>query len=178
MPTEAWIRWMRDAAVPAARSSGGARAELGVRADGVLLRSSGLHGKVHRLAVNTNRGSVRHGAHWRREIATADGISPPGGAEAIPVLQGPRSSVEAPGSFTASRQSLCGGLQGSGLGSSAWPWRRKALSSNGDADMVAAGCGGDGVVRWVRRGPARVVKRARPRSRRAGRAGDRRRSWP
>jgi hypothetical protein len=176
--TKAWIGQMRDATMPAVRSSGGARAELGVRADGVLLRSSGLHGKVHRLVVNTNRGSVRHEAHRRREIATADGISTPGGAEAIPVLQGPGSSVEAPGSFTASRQSLCRGLQGLGLGGSVWPRRRKALRSNGNADMVAAGCGGDGVVRWVRRGSARVVKRARPRSRCAGRAGDHRRSRP
>ena len=36
-----------------------------------------------------------------------------------------------------------------------FPGGADALHSNGDASVVAAGCGGDGVVRWVYRGHGR-----------------------
>jgi len=126
----------------------------------------------HELRVSEARGSpAARNRHGGRDL-TSGGCRSDSGAAGARVERG------GPGMLHASMQSLCGGLQGSGLGGSAWPRRRKALRNNGDADVVAAGCGGDGVVRWVRRGSARVVKRSRPRSRGAGRAGDRRRSRP
>ena len=142
MLTEAWIGWMRDAAVPVARSSGGARAELGVRADGVLLRSSGLHGKVRRRAVNTNRGSVRHGAHRRREIATADGISTPGGCRSDSGAAGARVERGGPGKLHGVEAKP---LQGSaGLGARRFG---VATAAQGSAQQWQCGHGGCGMWR-------------------------------
>ena len=73
------------------------------------------------------RGLGRVKGHRRREIETAVELTFGGRQTQSLVLQGSRSSVETPGSFTASMQSLCAALVGLGCGGVAWRQRRREL---------------------------------------------------
>ena len=70
--TVRWIGRRCDAVVPAARSSGGARAALEVGDAGVELRESGSRGSTPDGSVKVQRGSGRREVHRWRAIAAAD----------------------------------------------------------------------------------------------------------
>jgi hypothetical protein len=73
------------------------------------------------------RGLGRVKGHRRREIEMAAELTFGGRQTQSLVLQGSRSIVETPWSFTASMQSLCAATVGLGCGGVAWHRRRREL---------------------------------------------------
>ena len=72
-------------------------------------------------------GLGRVKGHRQRKIETAAELTFGGRQTQSLVLQGSRSNVETPGSFTASMQSLCVAQVGLGCGGVAWRRRRREL---------------------------------------------------
>ena len=131
------IGWRRGAAAPAAKSCGGARAELGEEGAGVALRASRSHCQAQSVPVEALRGSGRTEAHRRRGIEVAEVFT---GGEVVGEIRRVRGRDQeglAWGKLWTSRRCFCAAWPELRCVGVAWQQRLRGAARRSEVRAVA-----------------------------------------